>query len=115
MNIDISVYSGYQILKIQDDMSVISELSELRYLIEGYLAEGKNQIAVNFTNISYIYSGAIAVLIGCYKKIKKNGGDLCIIESNQQINSIFRTLNIDKVISIYPSITDIPILIPIPA
>jgi anti-anti-sigma factor len=113
MNIDISIFSGYQILKIQDDLSVISELSELRYLIEGYLTEDKNLIAVNFTNISYIYSGAIAVLIDCYKKIKKNGGNLCIIESNPQIISIFRTLNIDKVIPIYQSITDIPILMPV--
>ena len=110
MNIDISIYSGYQVLKIQDDLSVISELSELRFLIEGYLAEGKSHIAVSFTNISYIYSGAIAVLIDCYKKIKKAGGDLCIIESNTQIISIFRTLNIDKVIHIYPSMHDLPVL-----
>jgi len=110
MNIDISTHAGYQILKFQDDLSVISELSELRFLIEGYLSEGKNHIAVSFTNTSYIYSGAIAVLIDCYKKIKKVDGDLCVIESNTQIISIFRTLNIDKVIPIYTSVSDIPVL-----
>jgi anti-anti-sigma factor len=110
MNIDISTHSGYQVLKFQDDLSVISELSELRFLIEGYLSEGKNHIAVSFTNTSYIYSGAIAVLIDCYKKIKKVDGDLCVIESNPQIVSIFRTLNIDKVIPIYASVNDIPVL-----
>jgi anti-anti-sigma factor len=112
MNIDISVYSGYQIIKFQDDLSIISELNELRFLIEGYLAEGKNHIAVGFANTSYIYSGAIAVLIDCYKKIKKMEGDLCVIESNPQIISIFRTLNIDKVISIYATLNDLPVLMP---
>ena len=113
MNIDISADSGYQILKIQDDLSVISELSELRFLIEGYLREGKSHIAVSFTSISYIYSGAIAVLIDCYKKIKKVGGDLCIIESNPQIISIFRIMNLDKVIGIYPSANELPVLRPV--
>ena len=101
MNIDISVSSGFQVITIEDELSIISELSELRFLIEGYISEGKNNIAVRFTNTSYIYSGAIAVLIDCYKKIKNVGGDLCIIEGNLQIISIFRMLNIDRVIHIF--------------
>ena len=101
MNIDISVSSGFQVITIEDELSIISELSELRFLIEGYISEGKNNIAVRFTNTSYIYSGAIAVLIDCYKKIKNVGGDLCIIEGNPQIISIFRMLNIDRVIHIF--------------
>jgi anti-sigma B factor antagonist len=112
MNIDLSAASGYQIVKIHDELSVISELSELRFLISGYLSEGKIYIAVSFTNISYIYSGAIAVLIDCYKKIKNVGGNLCIIESNPQILAIFRSLNLDKVIEIYPSVNELPAIVP---
>ncbi|MCU0608420.1 MAG: STAS domain-containing protein [Chitinispirillaceae bacterium] len=108
MNIDLSSDGGYQIIKIQDDLSVIAELSELRYLIEGYLAEGRKNIAISFAGTSYIYSGAIAVLIDCYKRIHAAEGTLCIIESNPQIVSVFRTLHIDKVIPIYPSFEDIP-------
>lgn len=107
MNIFISVNSGYQVITIEDELNIISELSELRFLIEGYITEGKNNIAVRFTNTSYIYSGAIAVLIDCYKKIKNVGGDLCIIEGNPQIISIFRMLNIDRVIHIYKSADDL--------
>ena len=107
MNLAISVHSGYQVITIEDDLSIISELSELRFLIEGYITEGKNCIAVSFTNTSYIYSGAIAVLIDCYKKIKNVGGDLCIIEGNPQIISIFRMLNIDRVIKIHKSVDDL--------
>jgi anti-anti-sigma factor len=103
MNIGISVNAGYQIITIEDELNIISELSELRFLIEGYITEGKSNIAVQFTNTSYIYSGAIAVLIDCYKKIRNVGGDLCIIEGSSQIISIFRMLNIDRVIHIFKS------------
>jgi anti-sigma B factor antagonist len=107
MNISISVNSGYQIITVEDELNIISELSELRFLIEGYISDGKNSIAVRFTNASYIYSGAIAVLIDCYKKIKNVGGDLCIIEGNPQIIDIFRMLNIDRVIHIYKSVEEL--------
>lgn len=108
MKIDIRSTGIYQVLKIEEELHVISDLSELRFLIEGYLKQGKCHIALNFTNASYIYSGAIAVLIGCYKKIKEGNGDLCIIEAHREILQIFRFLNIDRFIHIYASEKEIP-------
>ena len=113
MKIDITVNSGYQIISIEDELNIISDISELRFLIEGYITEGKNTIAVRFSNTSYIYSGAIAVLIDCYKKIKDVGGDLCIIEGNLQVISVFRILNIDRVIHIYKSIDELLTVVPV--
>ena len=108
MKIDIIPKGMYQVLRIEEEMSVITDLSELRYLIEGYLRQGKRHIAVSFTNASYIYSGAIAVLIDCYRKIKAGKGDLCIIEPHPETLKIFHYLNIDKFISIYSSESQIP-------
>jgi anti-anti-sigma factor len=108
MKIDIIPRGAYQILRIEEELNVISDLSELRFLIEGYLQVGKRHIALSFTSASYIYSGAIAILIDCYKKIKQGNGELCIIESHPEILQIFRFLNIDRFIHIYPSEKDIP-------
>ena len=81
----------------------ISDLSELKDLIAGYLTRGKVNIAVCFCDASYIYSGAISVLVDCYKKIKEKGGSLCILEPNPGLFDILETLNIDRVINIYVS------------
>jgi len=98
----------YQILRIEEELNVISDLSELRFLIEGYLQQRKKHIAVSFVNSSYIYSGAIAVLIDCYKKVIKEDGELCIIEPHPELLSIFRLLHIDSFIPIYESEDDLP-------
>jgi anti-anti-sigma factor len=108
MKIDIHTHSGYQVLKIEEDLEVISDLSELKFLVEGYLKRGRRYVAVGFTTASYIYSGAIAVLIDCYKKLIKEGGDLCIIEPNQDMQGVFQILNIDKILHIYHSESDLP-------
>jgi len=98
----------YQVLRIEEDLDVIAELTELQILIEGYLEKGKRYIAVSFSNASYIYSGAIAVLIACYKKIKDGRGELCIIEPKKEIKSMFNYMGIDKIMPIYNSESELP-------
>lgn len=103
MKIETYTSGKYQIVRIQDDKARINDLSELRDLVTGYLERGKNNIAISFCDASYIYSGAIAVLIGCHQLIQENNGSLCIIEPNPELFDILETLNIDRVINIYVS------------
>jgi len=108
MKIDISQHGVYQVIRIEDNLDVISDLSELRFLIQGYLSQGKPYIAIAFTNASYIYSGALAVLIDCFKKIMDKKGELCLVESHSEILNIFRFLHIDQFIPVYGSLDDLP-------
>ncbi len=110
MKIDISTNGQFQVIKIEDDFTVIADLSELKFLIEGYIKQGKRNIAVSFSHISYIYSGALAVLISCHKALanNKNKGGLCIIEPNKEIKSMFSRLSLDKTFAIYDSLDDLP-------
>lgn len=93
----------YQILKIQEDNHTVKNLSELRDLITGYLKRGKIHIALSFCDASYIYSGAISVLINCYKLVQEREGSLCIIEPDPGLFDILETLNIHNVIKIFVS------------
>jgi anti-anti-sigma factor len=103
VKIEISTRGYYQVLKIQEELQVIADLSELTYLIKGYLKQGKRHIAVGFTDASYIYSGALAVLIECYKELAEGKGELCILEPNVNLKEIFKALHLDKVIKIHES------------
>ena len=108
MDIDHSEQGKYQIIKIKDEIDVIANLSELRTLIEGFLKQDKNFIAISFSSASYLYSGALAVLIDCFKKIMIKKGELCLVESHPEMLSIFRYLHIDQFIPVYTSLDDLP-------
>ncbi|MBD3390572.1 MAG: STAS domain-containing protein [Chitinivibrionales bacterium] len=108
MKMEITTRGYYQILRIEEELAVIADLSELTYLVKGYLKQGKRHIAVSFTDASYIYSGALAVLIECYKELSEGEGELCIIEPNQNLKDIFASLNINKVLNVYESEEDLP-------
>lgn len=108
MKIDLYSRGKYQIIRIEDDLRVIADLSELKFLIEGYVREGRKNIVVSFTNSSYIYSGALAILIECYKKIKEQNGDLFLLEPNEELLNILTYLNLNQVINIYHAEDDLP-------
>ena len=108
MDIDHTEQGKYQIIKIKDEIAVIANLSELRTLIEGFLKQDKNFIAISFSSASYLYSGALAVLIDCFKKIMNKKGELCLVESHPEMLSIFRYLHIDQFIPVYTSLDDLP-------
>ena len=103
MLIETYEHGKFQILRIKEKKNAISNLEELRDLIIGYLDRGKFYIAVSFSEATYIYSGAIKVLIACHKMISEKGGELCVIEPDPSLFDILENLNIDRVINIYVS------------
>lgn len=104
MKIETYEHGKYQILKVKDNEDHgIKDLSELKDLVIGYLNRGKKFIAVSFTDATYIYSGAIQVLITAHKMIDAQEGELCIVEPDPALFDILEDLNIGRVINIYVS------------
>jgi anti-anti-sigma factor len=87
---------------------VITNLEELRILIDGYISQDVTYIAICFTDSSYMYSGAVAVLASCLKRIKDANGDLCIIEPKSEMIDLLKQMGIDEVLPVYASENDLP-------
>ncbi len=108
MKIETYAKGRFQVLRVSEGDDKISDLSELQDLIVGYLSRSRCNIAVSFTNASYIYSGAIRVLVNCHRMISERGGELCIIEPNPSLFDVLELLNIDRVINVYVSENYLP-------
>ena len=107
MRIEVYPCGIYRILRISGQL-FISQLEELRALIQGYVSQGEMHIAVIFTDTSYLYSGAIAVLISCFKMLQDIDGDLCIVEPKPEMLELLRQLHIEALVPIYASEKDLP-------
>jgi anti-anti-sigma factor len=108
MQIKITKHGAYQVLRFHEAPAVIDDLTELRYLVKGYIDQGKRHIAVSFTDASYFYSGALGVLVECYLELKDGEGELCVIEPNQKLKDVFKAVNLDKIFKVYESENDLP-------
>ena len=98
----------YRVLRISDEISHISNLEELRSMIRCYLEKDEQYLAVSFTDASYLYSGAIAVLISCFKLISEQGGDLALIEVHPELLNLLSQMGIDTLVNVYASEADLP-------
>ena len=100
MKIDVSDVGMYKLVTVSETQNVISELRQLKTVVEDCLKNGHRFIAVKFADASYLYSGAISVLVSCYRLIRDTGGNICIIEPHERIHELLCQMNIDTFIDI---------------
>jgi anti-anti-sigma factor len=65
--------------------------------IHQVIDEGFCHIVFNLDEVTFICSGGIGALVYNLNKVKKMGGGIYIISSNQYVNYIFETLKFDIV------------------
>ena len=62
----------------------------------------------DFSDISFMDSSGIGMVIGRYKLIKSYGGNVVIITSNPSVEKILTMSGIHRIIDIYPTLNQVP-------
>ncbi|MFH1760198.1 MAG: STAS domain-containing protein [bacterium] len=89
---------SYNILRVRGTIDPIEDLKELKSIILEMFEQGKMNFAIQFENTQYIYSGALAILIGIYKGITPRGGKVAIIEPSETVKDLWDTFNLFEII-----------------
>ncbi|MFZ7943215.1 MULTISPECIES: anti-sigma factor antagonist [Bacillaceae] len=65
------------------------------------LAEGENQtIIVNLKDVSYLDSTGLGVFVGVFKQMKKNGGELQLVELSDRLKRLFQITGLSHIMNI---------------
>jgi anti-sigma B factor antagonist len=78
----------------------------LKQQIITLLDSGVRHILVNLTNVEYLDSTALGVLIGGLKRLRERDGSLDLICPNQRIKRVFEITGLDKIFDMYASEAD---------
>jgi anti-sigma B factor antagonist len=76
---------------------------ELKTQMLQVIANGANDVVVDFTNTTFIDSTTLGVLVGGVKRLREKGGRLSIVCSDRNITKIFEITGLDRVFTIYPT------------
>lgn len=79
--------------KILDEQSIIIIGEQLFSLVDEH---GRRKLVVSFANVTYMSSAFTEKLITLRKKVEASGGRLCICDTCDQIQEVFRTQSTDK-------------------
>lgn len=65
------------------------------------LADGAHQsIVVNLKDVSYLDSTGLGVFVGLFKQLKKNGGELQLVDLSEQLKRLFVITGLSHILTI---------------
>jgi stage II sporulation protein AA (anti-sigma F factor antagonist) len=96
----------FYVIKIMGKFDEREDSEEITHAVMSLVEQGHKNIALNFKEISYVYSGVIKVIITLHKRLQKIGGYLCILETQKQLFDVMDVLGLTKVLMIYRSEKD---------
>ena len=79
------------------------EARELESRLEDALADGRPHIVLDMTDVSFIASDGLGVLIKVRGDVRRAGGSFRIVEPPEPVLGVFRTTRLTKLFDIYPS------------
>jgi len=82
------------------------EARELEQRLEEVLNDERPNIVLDITDVSFIASDGLGVLIKVRGDARRSGGSLRIVEPPEPVLGVFRTTRLTKLFDIYPSQDD---------
>ena len=64
---------------------------------------GARKVAMDFSQLDYISSAGLRVLLGVAKKLRASGGTLGMFGLNQSVREVFEISGFASILSVYPS------------
>jgi anti-sigma B factor antagonist len=96
LELAITEVKGFKIIKISGKVDWESA-RQLDKEIQQLIDSGSSRIVFNLDEVTFICSGGIGALVYNLNKVKKMGGAMYIISSNEYVNYILETLKFDIV------------------
>ena len=74
---------------------------ELRNEMSAVIDDGINDLIVDLSEVTFIDSMTLGVLLGAMKRVKPQGGRLCVVVQDANIRRIFEITLLDRVFAVF--------------
>ena len=103
MDIRERVVNGISVLDISGKISLGEGDLQIKDRIKDLLADGQRRILLNLADVSYIDSAGLGSLISSYATVKREGGNLKLVNLTKRVKDL---LAITKLITVFDTFED---------
>ena len=93
--------NNFQIIDIVGKIDRLKDSIVLKSFINTLLEKDQINIALNLSQVTYLDSGALNVLIYSHNTLRKRGGKLILIEPNEYVRDVLDIVGLNKLVKIY--------------
>lgn len=80
---------------------------EVRTKIDDRIEKNNSiKVIMDFSNVSFMDSSGIGVVIGRYKKVSMKKGILCIVDAKESVKRVFDLSGLFKIIKLYNNVEE---------
>jgi len=97
---------SYYLIKISGDFDMINSNKIKNQILEKISYRLCKDIIVDLTDLNYMDSSGLGVLIGLHKQCKLNGKKLKIFGLSKQLKELFVLTSLNKILNIYDTLED---------
>jgi anti-anti-sigma factor len=80
------------------------ECQQIEWLIADLLSENQKKIILDISGVSHIDSTGVGIMVMCFGKLKKAGGDLRVAGAKGIVEAVLKMTKVDSLISLYPTV-----------
>lgn len=78
-----------------------STFPQLQEYLTSMVAEGQVRLLLDLSDLDYISSAGLGVLMGMLREVRDKGGDLKIVNMSEKIERVFNLLGFSRILRLY--------------
>lgn len=94
--------AGHHVIAARGEIDLFTA-PELKQVLTDAIESGQSRIAIDLSEVSFLDSTALGVLIGAVKRLRSRGGALAIVNTDASIAKTFEITGLDQIFTILPS------------
>lgn len=94
--------AGHHVIAVRGEIDLYTA-PQLKQAITEAIDAGEHRVAVDLTDVSFLDSTALGVLIGAVKRLRSRGGALAIVNTEPSIGKTFEITGLDQIFTILPT------------
>lgn len=93
------------VVKISGRIALGRDCQQVEWKVEDLVREGKTKIVLDLSGVEHLDSSGVGILMMCYSKAKKSGGDLRLAGVTGNVERTLKAVNLERIFQFYPTAT----------
>jgi anti-sigma B factor antagonist len=94
---------NYSVVAVEGEVDVYSAPA-LDEVLSGLIAEGNTRLIIDLTEVGFLDSTGLGVLVKALKRVREADGSLAVVTASERVLKVFRITGLDVVMSLVPSV-----------
>lgn len=102
------------VLEMNGRIVLGNDAKAIEWKVDELLKENRKKVIFDLGQVTLLDSTGIGIVVMCYARLKKSGGVLHIAGAKGMVEQTLRMTNVDRLIELYPSVSEAAAAFPEP-